>query len=159
MTTVEELRTLPQFHQATITENHLDVMGHMNVRWYVAIFDDAVWNFFAALGLSVDYFREQDAGMFALQQHVRYLAEVRLGETVTIHSRLVERNAKRIHFQQYMINVDTDTLAASGENVGMHMNLAVRRSAPFPDHIAERLDTYLAQYDHIAPPHPLLLKP
>ena len=75
------MRQLPTFHRETIPPAYLDIMGHMNVRHYIGIFDTAAWYFFAAVGMDESYYREYHAGGFALQQFIRYLAEVRVEET------------------------------------------------------------------------------
>ncbi len=40
-----QITQLPRFHHATIPESYLDVMGHMNIRHYMGLFDDAAWGF------------------------------------------------------------------------------------------------------------------
>jgi len=32
---------------------HCDQMGHMNVMWYVGKFDEATWNLFAEMGVTL----------------------------------------------------------------------------------------------------------
>lgn len=143
---VEKVRMLQVHHRATITDDYLDAMGHMNVRWYLALFDTASWDFFARAGMTIDYYRENQAGGFALRHVISYLAEVRAGETVTLHGRMLARNARRIHFMMFMVNDTTDTLAATLEVLGSHADMRTRRTAPYPDDIAARLDTILAQH-------------
>lgn len=41
-----ELRQLPLTHQATIPEDYLDSMGHMNVMWYTHLFAHAMLGIF-----------------------------------------------------------------------------------------------------------------
>lgn len=140
MERVEQVRQLPCIYQISINESHIDVMNHLNVRHYVGIFDDAVFQLFTSFGMDHDYYDNSDNGSFALEMHIRYLAEVRLGEQVSIYSRVLNRTAKRIHFINYMVNDDRNNIAATMENVGSHANTAVRRTSPFPPHIASNID-------------------
>lgn len=140
-----QLQTLPRFHRQTIPEDYLDVMGHMNVRWYMALFDAAAWPYFASFGMDRAYYESQHGGGFALQHFIRYLAEVRVGETVAVHTRTLGRSAKRIHFMHFMINETTDTLAATLEALGAHADVQARRTSPFPPPIAARIDALLAE--------------
>ena len=39
-------------YRGVVRPHHLDHMGHMNVQWYTAKFDEATWHFFSLLGLS-----------------------------------------------------------------------------------------------------------
>jgi acyl-CoA thioester hydrolase len=148
MTTIENLNDLPVLYRATVTGEHLDVMGHMNIRWYMAFFDDGDWKLFADLGADFAYFEREQAGQFALQHFVRYLAEVRVGETVAIKGRLLGRsaNGKRVHYLLFMVNETTNTLAATMECLASHADLAIRRTAPYPSHILDKIDAQIAAH-------------
>lgn len=143
LATVDQIRALPLYHRENITDDYLDAMGHMNVRWYMAIFDNTTWQFFNALGLTSEYFETRHKGMFALRQFINYFSEVLPGHTVSVHTRLLGRTDKRFHFMHFMVNDDTGQVAASFESMGTHADLELRRSAPLPDSIAEALDAKL----------------
>ena len=98
-----QIHQLPCFHRATIPEAYLDVMGHMNIRYYMGLFDEAAWGFFHAFGMTEAFILNSSSEAFALEHHVRYLAEVHLGETVAIHTRVNGRTAKRIHFLHLLL--------------------------------------------------------
>lgn len=158
---LRQITQLPSFHRAIIPEAFLDVMGHINIRHYMGLFDDAAWEFFAAFGMTEDFFFSTTSGAFALEQHIRYLAEVHLGETVVIHTRVNGRTAKRIHFIHFMINETTGKLAATLEVVASHANRETRRTTPFPDAIAAQIDQLLAKHSHLIWQPPLcgVMKP
>ena len=65
---IASIEELPVYHRETISDRYLDLMGHMNVRWYMALFDQAAWNYYHSLGLNEDYFRRSHTGIFALKQ-------------------------------------------------------------------------------------------
>jgi acyl-CoA thioester hydrolase len=139
------LEALPVYHRETIPADYLDIMGHMNIRWYFELFATAGRNFSAAHGLDAAYFRGGDAGVFTLKQFIQYFAEVRAGQTVAIHTRFIGRSDKRIHFINFMINETTAQLAATFEALITHADLKIRRSAPMPARIAENFDATLAK--------------
>ncbi|MEM7346643.1 MAG: thioesterase family protein [Chloroflexota bacterium] len=141
--TVPQVEQLPLYHRETISEKHLDVMGHLNIRWYMALFDEGAWHFFSTFGMDQDYYENQQGGGFALQQFVRYLAEVRVGETITIRIRMLARSSKRIQFMSFMVNETTGKLAATLESLGAHADMTIRRTAPYPDHIATKIDAII----------------
>lgn len=143
-----DLSKLPLTHQATISPEHLDVMGHMNVRWYTALFDEATFTFFNLFGLDADYLQNTHAGSFALEQHTHYLAEVRLGETVKIYSRALDRSIKRLHYMHFMLKAD-GKLAATTELVSSHADLLARRTTPLPESLASAYDQLLAQHQEL----------
>ncbi len=146
---IHQLAPLPLFHRATITEEHLDAMGHMNIRYYMAHFDEASWGFFASFGMDEEYCRIYQAGGFALKHFINYLAEVRLGETIAVRIRILGRSAKRIHFMHFMVNETTGKLAATLEVLGTHADMVIRRTSPYPTHIAGQIDAILEEQNQL----------
>lgn len=140
---MSDLTALPLYHRQTIPKDYLDAMGHMNVRWYMALFDEASWRFFASLGMDEKYYRERRLGGFALKHHIQYLAEVREGQAVAVRTRLLGRSEKRIHFMHFLINETEGNLAATLESLGTHADMRLRRSAPVPEDVAAKIDAML----------------
>jgi acyl-CoA thioester hydrolase len=147
MIATAQLEQLPLFHRETIPSDYLDIMGHMNVRWYAALFDVAAWKFFESFGMDENYYRTEHAGGFALKQFVQFLAEVKVGECVGIRGRLLGRSAKRIHFMLFMVNESTNVLAATLEVLGSHADMRIRRTSPYPLHLAAALDAMVAEHN------------
>jgi acyl-CoA thioester hydrolase len=139
------LEALPVYHRETIPVDYLDIMGHMNIRWYFELFATAGRKFSAAHGLNTAYFHSGEAGVFTLKQFIQYFAEVRVDQTVAVHTRFIGRSDKRIHFINFMINETTAQLAATFEALITHADLRIRRSAPMPARIAENFDATLAK--------------
>lgn len=150
MISITELEQLPLFYRETIPTDYLDIMGHMNVRWYSALFDSAAWKFFESFGMTETYYRSEQAGGFALKHFIQFLAEVKVGETVAIRGRVLGRTAKRVHFMLFMVNENTNVLAATLEVLGSHADMRIRRTAPYPPDIAANLDAVLADHQKLA---------
>jgi acyl-CoA thioester hydrolase len=140
---------LPIMHRATIPESYLDDMGHMNVMWYTYLFGQATGGLFDLIGLTDEYFATNQAGSFALEQRFRYLAEVRVGQSVTIRSRLLGHSTKLLHAIHVMTKDEGQVVAATGEFVGAHMDMRVRRTSPFPPQILESLDRLVAEHNQM----------
>ena len=137
---------LPLTHRQTIPEDYLDLLGHMNVMWYTHLFDMATWNFVALFGMTPDYHLHSGNGSFALEQHTRYLAEVRAGENVLIYTRLLGRSAKRFHFFHFMVKEKSGLLSATTELIGTHVDMGTRRTSPLPGEIGALVDRMLAEH-------------
>ena len=142
---LELLGALPMYLRKTIPAEYLDLMGHMNIRWYFDMFAKSGHRFFASHGLSEDYFREGKFGVFTLKQFIQYFAEVRVGQTVAVHTRLIGRSERRFHFMHFMLNETNSRLAATFEGLITHADLTRRRSTPMPVHISEKFDATLAR--------------
>lgn len=146
MTSLDQLAALPVCHRATIPPEYQDAMGHMNVRWYMALFDEAGWRLFDSFGMDAEYYQQAQGGGFALKHFIHYLAEVHIGETVALRARVLGRSAKRVHFMLFMVNETRGVLAATLEGLGSHADMRLRRTAPYPPHIAAAIDALLAEH-------------
>lgn len=137
------LNDLPVTNTKMIPEDYIDLMGHMNVMWYFQIFGNATRSLFSSFGLSADYVRLTRKGSFALETHIRYLNELRVGQTAVVRSRVLDRSDKIIHMMHFMTRQHDGALAATYEVVGAHADLEKRRIAPFPPEIAAAIDELL----------------
>jgi acyl-CoA thioester hydrolase len=122
-----------------------DSNGHMNMRWYVALFDDAGDELHERVGLTPEFHRLHRTGTVDLEHHTHFLHEVMPGDTVAIYSRLVARSAKRLHYLMFLVNESSHKLAAIFECMNAFTDLSIRRTAPFPVEIAAKIDAWLAR--------------
>jgi acyl-CoA thioester hydrolase len=120
-------------YRTEIRPEWIDYNGHMNVAYYVLVFDyatDAFWNY---LGIGEGYLKRTNHSTFALESHVTYQGEVKLGDRVRVTSMLLGADAKRLHFFHRMYHAEQGYLAATLESICLHVSLATRRAAPFPE--------------------------
>lgn len=140
------IRVLPQTNQVLIPESYIDEMGHMNIQYYFAIVNQAAWACFGLLGADLERVQREQKGIFALEQHIRYLSESRAGQTVTVYSRFLARSEKRMHFIHFLVNEEKSGLTAILEGNGIFMDMTTRKSAPWPADIAANLDAIIAKH-------------
>lgn len=152
---LEAITALESLYTATIPPDYLDENGHMNMRWYLALFDEAGYPLVASFGLTAEYHQQHTTGGFDLEHHLHYLNEVAVGDTVRIYARLVGRSAKRIHYLMFMVNETQGKLAAIFECVNSFADLTVRRTAPYPPEISARIDALLARHQVLDWPAPV----
>ena len=134
--------------QGTVYPWHCDHMGHMNVQHYVSMFDQAGWNVFAQLGLTMQFFKETNRGMAAIEQNIKYKKELTAGENVYIESLLIEVKEKVLIINHTMFDTEGN-VAAECRLVGVHLDAVRRKSIKFPDHIFEKAMGML--HDHQIP--------
>lgn len=144
--TLAQLEVLPLVFRETIPEAYRDEMGHMNVRWYLKIYDEAGYGLFPLLGLTPDYYQTPGVGTFDLEHHIQYLREVHIGDTVALRARALGRSDKRLHYMLFMVNETGGTLASTLECINSHANLFERRTSPYPPEITTRIDAMLASH-------------
>lgn len=115
-----------------------DHVGHMNVMWYVSKFDEATWQLFSNLGITSSYMRDNQRGMAALDQNIKYKRELRAGDTLSIYSGILEITEKTIRFYHEMRFDETGEVVATTFLFGVHMDTTERKACPFPNEIVER---------------------
>lgn len=138
----------------TIPADYLDLNNHMNMRWYVALFDDAGDTLHDHLGLTRAFRRASGAGTMDLEHHTWFINEVLAGNEIGIYTRMVARSAKMIHYLMFMVNESTGKVAAHFECVNALVDLQARKTTPYPAEILERIDAMLAEQNQLpwAPP-------
>lgn len=152
---IANVRQLPITHSALIPVDYLDDMGHMNVMWYTHLFSVAMGGMFQLIGLTLEHIEQHQGGSFALECHIRYLSEVRAGQAIRVHTRMLKRSAKRYHVLHTMVNEHKQDVSATFEAVGAYIDMRTRRMAPFPAQIATRLDDLIAQHQQLTWPPPV----
>lgn len=133
------VRELELTLEAQVETLYLDSMGHMNVAWYVDLFNRGVWTFFGRYGLGEAYLQASGRGMFALEENVRYLSELREGETLQVYTGVLEERPKTLRLGQFMVNQRKELLSATREVVAAHIDLGSRKSTPFEPHVLAQL--------------------
>jgi acyl-CoA thioester hydrolase len=124
--------------RGVVRPSHCDHMGHMNVMWYTARFDEATWHLFHEIGITPSYMRENQRGMAGVQQDTTYKQELFAGDLITIRSKILEIREKVIRFHHEMRNDESQTVAATSTLTAVHLNRQTRKSCPFPIEILER---------------------
>ena len=122
---------------------HCDFIGHMNVMHYVGKFDQATWNFLAQAGITPSYLLGNNKGMVAVEQHLKYFAELLAGNLIYIKTQLIEAKPKVITFLHRMYNAETHELCAEGRMVGVHIDKSTRKSEALPQEMLEKVQAMM----------------
>lgn len=124
-------------YRGTVYPYQLDHMGHMNVQWYTAKFDEATWHFFASIGISPDYVKREDRGMAAVEQNTRYKSEVMAGDLLVVTTALLEVRDKTLRFLHTMRSAVDGREIATTELTAVHLDLTKRKACSFPQTIRD----------------------
>lgn len=154
MPTAEQVRQLPVLLELTIPAGWEDLNGHVNVQHYVAIYDRAGWPLLDWLGIDESRFRVDQAGLFDLEHHIWFLAEMHVGDVVTAHMRFLGLGPKRFHGVMFIVNATRGRVACALEFVSTGADLRTRRAAPLPADVARRLQELIAEHSRLSWPAP-----
>ncbi|MBV9974997.1 MAG: thioesterase family protein [Hyphomicrobiales bacterium] len=130
----------------------IDYNNHLNVAYYTLLFDRAVDECFALLGVGEDYVRRRKASMFTAEAHIGYRRELSVGEEVRMTLQLLDFDEKRLHYFMEMRHARDGWLAATSENMSLHVEMTQRRVAVFPQDVLATLALMKAAHSRLAFP-------
>jgi acyl-CoA thioester hydrolase len=130
----------------------IDYNGHLNMAYYNVMFDRAIDELWLQFGMGPAYMKERHGTTFTAECHVRYLREIHLGDPVRVSIWLLAADAKRLHTFEELRHADEGWLSATSENISLHVDIAARKTAPFPPDVRERIDAVARIHGGIARP-------
>lgn len=130
----------------------IDYNGHLNMAYYHILFDRAVDEAFGLVGLGPDYREERNASYFAAEVHTLYRRELSLRDAVRVTLQLIEFDEKRLHYYLEIRHIAEGWVAASSENLSLHVEMATRKVAPFPDDVLTNLALMRAAHSRLPRP-------
>src|SRR5580700_8243441 len=85
-------------HHDIVRPEWIDSNGHMNLAYYVVVFDLATDKLYAAMGIGDAYREATGNSCFTAETHTVYEREVHLGERLLVHTWLLGVDSKRLHY-------------------------------------------------------------
>ncbi len=119
-----------------------DVMGHMNVRHYAGMFDDAS---FQLLGHIAGKIPDDAYGWADVRSTTEYKREVPAGDLLTIRSHVVKVGRSSIMFRQTMAGSLDGELRALNETTTVYFDKIERRSIVLEPEMRVRAEQLLAE--------------
>ena len=117
----------------------IDSNDHMNLAYYVVLFDQGTDGIYDAFGMNRAYKARTGCGTFAAESHILYENELLLADEVQVSSWVVSADAKRLVLAHEMHRVRDGMRAAMQEILLLHVDLSQRRVSPWPDDVLARL--------------------
>jgi acyl-CoA thioester hydrolase len=139
-------------YRAAVQADWIDFNGHMNVAYYVLVFDRATDVLLDHLGVGVAYRQRTNHTVYVLEAHLTYEREVKDGDRLRVTSQLVDADTKRLHFFHAMYHADEGYLVATNELLTLHVDLAGPRSVPFAADRQNAVDRLLAEHRSLGRP-------
>ena len=126
--------------RTTVKPEWVDHNGHMGIRSYTTVIDQAVSRFYRYLGLSRETLKAQGNSIFALQETSWFRREVMQDDPLLVTSQLIDfDHNKVVSFHQLHQSRD-DYVAAMNEIIEIHIDMTTRKPAPFAKDISDRLE-------------------
>lgn len=149
------IESVPLVILGEIAEKHLDYNGHVNMRHYVKFGGVSSDRLLRDVGIDDDYRAERRMGAFTAEHHVRYLAELHVGDRWRAHTVWLDRSDKAVHQMAFVLNDSEQRLSATVEMLLVHVDMDGRRATPFPPDVAARIDAMVARRRTVSWPMPV----
>ena len=120
-----------------------DYNGHMNMSYYILIFDNAAEVMLTKFNMGRDSAQRDKKSTFAVETHTTYDKEVKLGEEVEVHLTYLDHDKKRIHYRVSMFHKEKKYLAATTEVLSLYIDLNQRKVAEFEPEKIKIMDDFI----------------
>jgi acyl-CoA thioester hydrolase len=124
--------------RGSVRPRHIDEMGHMNVRYYIANAAEGLVGLAGALGMPRAFTTGASATLAVREHHVRFLHEARVGAGLYMQSAVLEMGESDARLLQVLFHAAGDEPAAAVTTRVEHVTAGEMR--PFPwSHTTRRL--------------------
>jgi len=131
---------LVEVHGMRVLPEWIDFNGHLNVGFYAVAFDQALDRVAELLGYGFDYVQATNNSTMVLESHMSYLAEVLADAPLRFTFQILDMDGKKMHVVMEMHHATEGFLSAVSEQMIAHVDLDIRRTAPFPDDLFARIN-------------------
>lgn len=136
----------------TVPLDWTDYNGHMTESRYLQAFADATDRFMAIIGCDAEYI-SSGGSYFTAETHIRHVDEVHAGAKITIRTRVVMGEGKKMHLWHEMY--EGERLLATGEHFLLHVSLDSRKPTPPAPHIEAALVRFAQGHSELPAPEGL----
>ena len=129
----------PELSRSVVMPAQCDHYGHMNVRHYAALFDDAGWHVLARAGVSLTDLRARGLGSVVATLTIDFHHEMTAGQLTLITGAITRVGQKSYSYELKLYEADAMTHCATQKTTEVCFDTTTRRSAPWPEDIQATL--------------------
>ena len=120
-----------------------DSMGHLTVRDYMGMFDDAYWHLLYEIGFDPELISKKKIGWADVHHNIEYLRELVQGDLLIIESKPVRAGNKSIVTQLEMKEIKSGEISARLTATTVQFDLEKRCAIPLLPEIRTRIAEWL----------------
>ena len=135
---------MPEFlKKYKITKDWVDYNNHLNMAYYVLIFDKAWEVMLEKFQMGETSAKETNKSTMVVEPHTTYNNEVKENEDVDVFLTHFNHDKKRLHYKLEMIEKSTQKLSATIEMISLYVDLKERRVAEFEKDKLKLMDNFI----------------
>ena len=128
-----------------IKKEWTDYNNHMNMAYYVLIFDQIWENMLEKFKMGENSAKTTNRSTMVVETHTTYNNEVKQGEEVEINVTFFDHDKKRLHFKLEMIEATSKKISATLESLSLYIDLEKRKVTEFEDEKVKLMDIFIAE--------------
>ena len=128
-----------ELYRGIVMPAQCDLYGHMNVRHYATLFDDASWHILSRARISLTELRGHGLGTVVASLTIDFHHEMKAGNLVLVHGSFTRVGIKSFAYEMRMYEMDSMTHCATQKTVEVCFDTEKRASAHFPDEVRKKL--------------------
>jgi acyl-CoA thioester hydrolase len=131
--------TWHELTRSVVMPAQCDVYGHMNVRHYAALFDDAGWHMLGKAGVSLTDLHAQALGSVVATLTIDFHHELTAGQLTLVTGAFTRAGEKSFSYEMRLYEAEAMTHCATQKTVEVCFDTRARRSAALPANIREKI--------------------
>ncbi len=126
-----------------IIKEWTDYNNHMNVSYYILVFDKAAEVFLSKFEMGEHAAKTSKKSTMVVETHTTYNSEVKEDDEVDIFVSHIDRDKKRLHYKLEMYDKSKNVLSATTEVLCLYMDLNIRKVAEFEEEKKAIIDNFI----------------
>ena len=128
-----------------ILEEWVDYNNHLNMAYYVLIFDKAWEVALEKFQMGERAAKTSERSTMVVETNTKYISEVKEGEEVDIFISYFNHDKKRLHYKLEMYEKSKNILSATTEVLSLYIDLNIRKVAEFENEKLMIMDQFIEE--------------
>jgi len=128
-----------------IINNWTDYNGHMNLAFYILVFDKGAENILSKFQMGEQSAKTTKKSTMAVESHTTYNNEVKENEEVDVYLSYFDHDKKRLHYKLEMYEKSKNILSATTEVLSLYIDLNIRKVAEFESEKVKIMDQFIKE--------------
>jgi acyl-CoA thioester hydrolase len=128
-----------------IIKDWTDYNNHMNLSYYILIFDMGAEIFLSKFKMGEHSAKENKKSTMVVETHTTYQQEVKEGDEVDVYLVYLDHDKKRLHYKLEMYHKTKNILSSTTEVLSLYMDLNKRKVSEFEGDKVQIMNKYIEQ--------------
>ena len=128
-----------------IINNWTDYNGHMNLAFYILVFDKGAENILSKFQMGEQSAKTTKKSTMAVESHTTYNNEVKENEEVDVYLSYFDHDKKRLHYKLEMYEKSKNILSATTEVLSLYIDLNHRKVAEFEEEKLKIMNQFIKE--------------